>query len=169
MKYFTREWFQGDLTEAQCARVASAYGDHLLSIADRLPVDLYGLAASRSLFDAVPRRAIARRDMDLLALELVCRHPQTGYFGLDLMYCGVHWDWVDLDALSRRVRDTKSHILCHEVEVAAGGLLEQSFLFFPEDHVTIRFRAVEITHVPIDTTLQSPDGDPYMELYGAVC
>lgn len=169
MKHFTREWFQGDLTDAQCASVASAYGDHLASIANRLPVDLYGLAAGRSLFDALPRRAIARLDMNLLALELVCSHPQTGYFGLDLIYYGVGWDWVDLDALARRVRDTNSQILCHEVEAASSGILKHSFLFWPKDHVTIRFSGIEISHVPVDASLQSPDGDPYLEIDRAIC
>lgn len=167
MKYLTGEWHQGDLSEKDCAKVSRAYDERLASIANNLPPKLYELARNRGPLNGVIRRAVAERDLDFLILEMIIDDPVDGPRDVEITYLGIRWDWIDIEALARRARDPGTRILRHEVDMVSRLEFEHSFLFSPQDHVTIRFSDVAVSILPAGEGRQVEEGDPFLEGEGA--
>lgn len=163
MKYLTREWHQGDLSEKDRTKVSTAYDERLASIANDLPPKLYELARNRGPLNGVIRRAVAERDLDFLILEMIIDDPVDGPCDVEITYLGIRWDWIDLKALARRARDPETRILRHEVDIVSPLEFEHSFLFSPQDHVTIRFSDVAVSAVPAGRRREIEEGDPFLE------
>lgn len=163
MKYFTREWHRGDLSEENRAKVSDAYDERLALIAGSLPPKLYDLARNRGALNGVIRRAVAERDLDFLILEMIIDDPFDGPCDVELTYLGIRWDWIDLKALARRARDPETRILRHEVDVVSPLQFEHSFLFSPQDHVTIRFSDIAVSKLPSGKRRELEEGDPFLE------
>lgn len=163
MKYFTREWQRGDLSEDDLARVSEAYDERLAAIAGSLPPGLRAFAENRGPLNGVLRRAVAERDLDFLILEMIVDDPEYGQCDMEISYLGLRWDWIDMGALARRARDPETRILCHEVDFISPTEFEHSFLFAPRDHVTIRFSDVAISRVAVGERTVEEEGFPFLE------
>ena len=100
MKYFTRAWATGGLTDEEYETVKPSYWRHFDRIKESLPEELATFATKISMHDGLIRRVLVDREADTLALEMLCGDLQVGYFDLDLVYGQVDWDVVDLSAWS---------------------------------------------------------------------
>ena len=111
MKYFTRAWATGGLTDADYETVLPSYWRHFDRIKGSLPAPLVTFATKLSIHDGLIRRVVVDQEADTLALELLCGDLQIGYFDLDLVYGHVDWGVLDLVALARRANDRETEIL----------------------------------------------------------
>jgi hypothetical protein len=145
MRFFTPEWFRGDLTDAEYERTIQQYGDHLAAVRNRLPSRLVQLIDNVSLHDALVRRAILRDGA--LRLELRAGDLQKGYSNLTLLY-------GDVVALRGRpsvndiIDDELPEIVEDEVDVAVLRVFEHRLLFASEGELVIQFRDFDFSSVP---------------------
>jgi hypothetical protein len=111
MKYFTRQWANGELPDEAYDATVRAYADHIAQLLPRLPRPLAILARDVSLHDALVRCVVVDRTSDKICLELLCGDLQAGYYDLDVTYLGVHWETLKEETLARRVRDPGTELL----------------------------------------------------------
>ncbi len=160
MKYFTRAWASGDLSDTEQEQILESYQEHLSRHRSVLSGNIAKLATRISLHDGLVRRVVIDRRTVELKLELLCGDNQVGYFDLDLTYRGVQWDGFDLEVLERRARDRRTEILYDEVDVLSDGVFEHALLFWPEDEVSIRFYELDIVKTVRDEPSIAFAGDP---------
>lgn len=167
MKYFTRAWATGGLTDADYESVLPSYRRHFDRIEGSLPAGLITLARELSIHDGLIRRVVVDRQADTLALELLCGDLQIGYFDLDLVYGQVDWGVVDIIALARRAEDRDTEILYDEVDCQSKGVYEHRILFEPDDEIEIRFSRFELRKHPRKDRNLAPLKNRYIDRHEA--
>jgi hypothetical protein len=166
MKFFTRAWAVGELSDAAFNETIAEYERHLDGLAPRLPATIRCLARELNLHDGLIRRAVYDRSGRELRLELRCGDNQMGYFDLDLMYFGAILDQADITALQGAARDSETEVWYDEVDLAGDGAFLHRVLFHPSRECEIMFRALGLRLLPrADRSLPGfPDryveGDP---------
>ncbi len=149
MKFFTRAWANGELSDEDAEAIRGSYQMYLDNLVPKLPETLKSLAiGDPSLHDGLIHKVIIDTGANSLEFILCCGDLQTGYFDVDLVYSGVDWSVLDIQALKRRARDPETEILYDEVGQVAEGVYEHRILFWPEDEISIRFSRLERTTKP---------------------
>jgi hypothetical protein len=164
MKFFTREWANGDLPDERFADVRAKYWQHINSLLPNLPESVTQLAKQINLHDSLVRRVVLNRGTRNLALELRCGDLQTGYFDLDLIYSGVVLETLDFTTLVKRARDRQTELLYHEVDLNEDGNYAHRILFWPEGEISIIFSALQINQVKRLNRSIPYIEDPYLEI-----
>jgi hypothetical protein len=147
MKYFTRQWANGELPDEAYDAAVRAYADHIAQLLPRLPKPLAILARDVSLHDALVRCVVVDRTSDKICLGLLCGDLQAGYFDLDVTYLGVHWEALELETLARRARDPGTELLWDELSETSSGHFRHDILFSPNDEVSLEFSGLELRQV----------------------
>jgi len=148
MKYFTRDWALGEMSERDSAVRRDAYWRHIDSLVAQLPATVRRLAKHVNLHDGLVRRALVDRRAGSLALELRCGDLQVGYSDTDLVYSGVDFSSVDLALLEKRAGDPETELLYDEVDLDDAGRFVHRISFEPHGEVDIRFSALRIREIP---------------------
>jgi hypothetical protein len=142
MRWFTREWRQGELSDATYEAAIADYQRNLAEIQDSLPSDLRLLTdggGSISLHDG--RFIGVRKEVgtsSTLLVDIACQDMQQGNL------IGNTWDYPDLrvrlvylksellepsqERIASTLRDPRTEILHGEIEVVAGGVFEHRML-----------------------------------------
>jgi len=164
MKFFTREWAEGLLTDDEAANRAKDYRAHLAAVFHNLPLAAQELASEISIHDGLIRRVEVNRSSGSVLLQLLCGDQQVGYFDLDLLYTGGDVASLDTETLARLSRDRRSEALYDELDRLDASTFEHRILFYPNGEVAITFRQLTISRKPrADRSLEFL-GDPYAEV-----
>lgn len=148
MRYFTRQWLDGELSDADYENSIASYERRLQFVSPLLPSVLREFVSTMSLHDALVRRAVFRRADGSLLLLLRAGDLQKGYVDLTLRYLRVsRLDGVPSPA-SVLAADG-AEIVQDEVDVSdTGDEFEHRLLFAPEGELGITFGGFEFDVAP---------------------
>ncbi len=142
MKWFTREWTRGQLSDAEDDAVPALYAEHLDQIEDQLSAGARDLARNLNVHDG--RVKGWRQANKTIELDVVVGDLQAGYQRVLLTFEG-----------SKLVRPTslddlgfgnlRTEILYDEVDVTDSGAFEYRLLVWPDGEIAIRFDSVVVT------------------------
>ncbi len=100
MKYFTEDWFRGNLPETVIDQKIEEYNDYLDKIFMAMPFPLKILSKSISLHDAIIEKVSFNKKENVAVFELLCGDLQIGYFSLILTYLRIHK--IDLELFEKK-------------------------------------------------------------------
>ena len=138
VRFFTRGWHQGDLSDEEYEQTVRDYDAHLEAISARLPDPVVALARGVNLHDAVIERVEWEPASARLVLRLVTRTSGSRQ-AVTLTYSDAMLGDQRLDVLKNVARDRKTEILYSEVDLGEDGVLAHRLLFWPRDELTIDF------------------------------
>jgi hypothetical protein len=142
MRFLTRAWHSGTMSDAEAEAVADAYRRHLASIKAVLPAAVRALADNLNLHDARIRRVALDADAREVRLDLRCGDRARGYEDVALTYIDAELEPAAVAALRAATEDTATELLYDEVDLAGGRRFSHRFLFWP-------YREVEITYADV--------------------
>jgi Protein of unknown function (DUF4085) len=141
MKFFTRAWATGELTDEEYARVPDAYWNYLAAL--HLPPAVAALSKI-NLHDAHILAVDHQSEHSLLTLRFRCGDLQRGYSDVTLAFSYVTVDLATADTLRRAVRPARVEVLYDEIDRS-----DQSFnyrlLLYPDGEVSFQFQQVDVT------------------------
>lgn len=139
MRFFTREWKNGELTDEEYDAVVPAYWQHYAEIASKLPTTVQQFSPTISLHDGLPW--YARVDRTALTLEIIsrCGDQQVGYFDLALRYRLTSVRAECIAAVARMVADSEAEMFYDEFDLAPHGQYVHRILLWPTDELAIEF------------------------------
>jgi hypothetical protein len=164
MRFLTRQWHRGGLSDAESDAVVEAYRRHLEALLPVMPATVRELAQWVSLHDGRFRGAQVHRSAGTLTLELRCGDLQRGYFDVDLTCGGVNFASSTLADLAAAVRNTKSECLADEIDTADDGSWLHRILIDPDREVTIAFGTLNLHVSPRPDRGFKRRSEPYVEL-----
>jgi hypothetical protein len=141
MKFFTRPWINGELTDDQAAEVPEAYQRYLATL--KLPPSIEALSKINP-HDAHLLGVEHQPDRSHLMLRLRCGDLQRGYSDVTLDFTQVTVDDATLDTLRRAVRPASVEVLYDEVD-RLSQCFEYRLILYPTSEATFVFQQVEIT------------------------
>jgi hypothetical protein len=146
MRFFTREWHDGELSDGEYENVISSYNAHFEEIRAQLPARLVELVGTISLNDAEVRSAI--HEDHVLQIDLRAGDLQVGYCDLQLRYIEVlHLDgWPSLMEVFGQ---DSAEIVEDEIDASGSGEFEHRLLFSPNGEIFVRFRDFDFTLAPV--------------------
>jgi hypothetical protein len=142
MKFFTRNWLGGDMSDEQANAIAPAYRRHLETL--DLPQPLRDLVALNP-HDARILGVDHDPSANTLTVRLRGGDLQAGYFDARLHFAGVSIRPADAAALAR----AGVEILYDEVDRPAPGGYEYRLLLHPTGEVAFHFNNVAIARHPV--------------------
>jgi hypothetical protein len=145
MRFFTPEWFSGDMTDAEYERIIQKYAEHFACVRNDLPSRLIEFVDNVSLHDALVRRATLRDEA--FQLELRAGDLQKGYSDLTLLYGDVvavlgHPSVKDI------INNELPEIVEDEIDVGDLGVFEHRLLFASDGELVIQFRSFAFSSLP---------------------
>ncbi len=146
MKFFTRGWVHGDMTDEEAEAVAPTYLRHLDAINLPQPV--------RELADLNPHDAYIldvehEPSAGTLRLRLRCGDKQDGYFDAMVDFSGVTIRPAHLTALIEAKRPEKYEILYDEVDRVDADAFEYRLLLAPVGEIVLQFRNVTVIRLGV--------------------
>lgn len=145
MRFFTREWINGELEDEAADTVVLAYRRHLEALG--LPNTIKKLAELNS-HDGYVLDVELEASENSLRIRLRCGDLQVGYFDAELTFKNVKMSPTDLSTLAQAQRSAGFEILYDEVDREAGAFMYR-LLFQPAGEVSIRFSDVAIVRMPV--------------------
>jgi hypothetical protein len=151
MKYFTSEWCNGELSDAEYERAREAYQQHYAALEPSLPEAVRQISAL-PLHDAFIERATFDRRSRFLVLEFLGGDFQVGYSSIVLTYSEAQFA---VPALVAIVGDLETEFLYDEIDSLPDGFYQHSIIFWPGHRdIDIGFRSVSISQAPrVDRTV----------------
>ncbi len=138
MKYFTRGWTNGELSDKEAEGMPELYRKHISEISPRLPPSIAKLAAI-NLHDTIIEQVRLNEKAKTFSFVLVAGDLQRGYWGVDLKYSGVQIGDSYLQILRERTRDRETCILYDELDAEDDGHFVHRLLFWPQGEISIWF------------------------------
>lgn len=148
MKYFTREWCHGNVSEEESDRIVESYWSHIDRISERLPDKLVVLAKEVSLHDGLIRRIYLDSSSKHLELDLVCGDLQVGYFDLELKYEGLEIEDYFPTLLDAIFKHTKIEVCHDEVDIDNSNRIVHRTIFYPEYEIELVTDSLTYSKVP---------------------
>jgi hypothetical protein len=145
MRFFTPEWFSGDMTDTEYELTIQKYVDHLALVRKELPSRLIEFVDNTSLHDALVRRAILRDTT--FQIELRAGDLQRGYSDLTLFYGGVV-AVVGRPSVMDIIDDELPEIIEDEIDIVDLGVFEHRLLFASNGEIMIQFRNFDFLSFP---------------------
>lgn len=154
MKWFTREWLDGQLPDAEADARQRAYAAYIDSISERLPPAVLDLARPRhphaSISDALVDRIIVEDGARRISMRLLNGELQVGYGKLDIEFEDAELVEPGIERLSELLAAARTEFVRSEVEfIGAGERLEIRFLLWPEGEIAIRSAGITTAWHPI--------------------
>lgn len=148
MRYFTRGWANGELTDDEVEKVREAYEKRLAEIASRLPSAVTRLEQGVSLHDALIESVRWTPSVAELRLTLVAGDLEVGYHAIQLTYRGAVLGNHRIESLRNVAHNREACVLYDEVDIADDGTLAHRLLFWPNEEVAIDFRELQYACTP---------------------
>jgi hypothetical protein len=145
MRFFTKEWLRGELTDAAFKAAPAAYRHHLTT--QRFPPDVL-LLSDVDIHDGLLLDMKHEPASAQLMLQLRCGDLQRGYFDLHIQYSGVTRDSESLSVLHFAMQDPKDEFLYDELD-RAGDRFEHRCILSSHREVCIAFTTVEVKSQPV--------------------
>ena len=147
MKFFTRAWLNGEMSDEQFDAVPDSYWRYLTSL--QLPPPIAALSEFNP-HDAYVLELEYEPDYSTLKLRLRCGDLQVGYSDVVLAFSQVTVDPESLDTLRRALRPSEVEVLYEEVD-RSDDRFEYRLIFFPDGEASIQFHEVSITRRSVAT------------------
>ncbi len=147
MKFFTREWHAGEMSDEESERIVSDYWAYIDTLLPSLPPSVATLAREINLHDGLIHRVLIQPEQKQLELGLRCGDLQVGYFNLDLTYSEVRMDLLDIPFLQGLAQNRQTEMLYDEVDLEDDDYVHR-LLFWPEGEIAIVFRGLQIVRTP---------------------
>jgi hypothetical protein len=143
VKWFTREWRDGALSDAEADSRPQTYAAHIESISDRLSPAVLALARPRQPHDSVDDALVDRIVVDertrRVSLRLLNGDLQAGYGKLSIEFVDADLVAPSIDRLRTLLAATRTEFIRTEVElIGVGRGLEVRFLLWPDGELVIR-------------------------------
>ncbi|HXE58829.1 MAG TPA: hypothetical protein VNK43_12580 [Gemmatimonadales bacterium] len=148
MQFFTPEWHEADLPQAETDAVFAAYDRHLEAIWPRLHATVRVLANDLVLQDALIRRVVLDRGEREFRLELRAGDDHAGYFDADLTYLGAVVDAADVARFAAAARDPETELLYDELDLGDQDTFVHRLLFWPYRECEVLFSALALRVAP---------------------
>jgi hypothetical protein len=142
MKFFTREWATGGLSDDEFESVAKRYQDHLERL--DLPAEVFRLA-NVDLHDGVVNRV--EEAAEELELTFVTGDQQGGYFETIITYANPLAWGATMTFLQFAAGNSEYEVLEHEVDRLGSSFIHH-VLFSSNDEAAIVFSSVAVTQIP---------------------
>jgi hypothetical protein len=160
MKFFTPEYYQGEMTSRECKAVWEAYEHHLMTLQDVLPPHVLELARLYGVDDGLIVDYSLDAPGETQTLILRCGDGPTGYYNLVLTYSGAEMsdeDTATLARLAQMHRDgIHGDIAWHEVDITDDGRVEHRIIFhgnswykIPYQEIAVRCDALIWEKIPV--------------------
>jgi hypothetical protein len=140
VRYFTRGWASGELSDQESNSARDAYWAHVAEITPRLPPEMVRMIRDVRLHDAIIEQVVWNPDGKKLELALVATSAQDECIGVKLSYGGAMLGAKRVDALRRAALSRETELPYDEVDIDDEGVLSHRLLFHPCEEVSIDFR-----------------------------
>jgi hypothetical protein len=141
MKFFTRAWINGELTDEQSATLPNAYWRYLATLG--LPPPIVALSKLNP-HDGFVLAVDYQSERSQFTLRLRCGDLQRGYSDVTLAFSDAIVDVATLDTLRCAIRPARVEVLYGEID-RSGDYFVYRLLLYPDDEASIQFRQVDIT------------------------
>jgi hypothetical protein len=149
MRYFTRQWQNGELSDDAFESAVTAYQSHLMGIKDDLPAMLRDLVSAVPLHDGIVSMITLAKGTLLVVLR--AGDLQVGYFDVTLIYRDLK-DFIVLPSAATVFEATHPEIIADEVDLAGSSPeFEHRFLLDPIGEMLVRFGGFEYVKVETDS------------------
>jgi hypothetical protein len=145
VRFFTKEWLRGELTDAAFEAVPAAYHLHLATL--QLPDDVSALSAV-DIHDGLLLAVQYERQSAELIIRLRCGNLQRGYSDLSIKYSGAALDSSSLSVLHEAVRVPKDEFLFDEVD-RRDERFEHRVILSSHREVCVTFATVTVDALPV--------------------
>lgn len=140
MRFFTRGWVNGELSDEESDRARDAYWARVEEITPRLPRELVRMVREVHLHDGLIEQVVWNPREKKLLLALVATDAQGECISVNLSYGGAMLGDSRIDAIRRAALSRETELLYDEVDIDEDGVLSHRILFEPCEEVTIDFR-----------------------------
>ncbi len=147
MRFFTKQWHGGELSDAAFDAVPAAYRHHLSSLA--LPPEVLAICDLDN-HDGLILDAEHEPQLTELTLRLRCGDLQRGYFDLHIKYLGAILDSASLSVLRQAMQLPKDEILYDEVD-RAGTRFVHRYLLSSHEEIMVTFLTVTVSSTPVSS------------------
>jgi hypothetical protein len=145
MRFFSKEWLSGELSDEVFEATPSAYRLHLAAL--RLPPDLVALSEV-NVHDGWVLDVRDWPESAELTLRFRCGDLQRGYWDLSITYSGARVDDTSLSVLRDALRVPKDEILYGEVD-RVGHEYQHRFILSSLREAAVTFTAVTMASFPV--------------------
>jgi hypothetical protein len=162
VRWFTREWQDGELSDEEAEARDPAYAAYVRSIADRLPERLRAFALATEAAMSVHDALVDQADLDIAAgrIELLLLNGdlQAGYGKLRLTFLDAELVEPSVERLRDLLTNRRTEFLRQELELdetlpaTPYGI---RFLLWPEGQIAIRCRDLQIEWHSIEDNSRS--------------
>lgn len=142
MKYFTKEWCYGYLTEKKIITQKKSYEDYIASIYHKLPFSLKILYEGISLHDGALMKICFDNNKHILILKGVFGDLQVGYFLLEIKYLKVQN--LHDEFLKNVFKNQRIEILSHEIEMLSKEHYSHRMIFNTRNEIEIIFSDMQL-------------------------
>jgi hypothetical protein len=149
LKFFTRLWASGGLTNEETDRIRDAYWNSIETLLPHLPTQLAALATT-NLHDSLPESVIVDRINKSILLTVLAGDLSSGYFKLTITYYDVDIDDIDISTFSHVLGHPNSELLFDEVDIVNEGKFVHRILFYPYGEFTITFSSINIERAEVN-------------------
>lgn len=148
MRYFTRGWASGELSDDESDEANEAYRARVAEITPRLPPAMVRLAHEISVHDGIIEQVIWNSHLNRLQLTLVCTDAHQNYIQTHLTYSGAMLGPSRIESLQRAALSRETELLYDEVDIDDDSVFSHRLLFDPCEEVTIEFKELELVVSP---------------------
>ena len=149
MRYFTRAWVDGDITEEESDAARAAYRRRIETIAPRLPPGILKLSRWLSLNDALFKTVQFDLKTETLLLRLRCGELRLGYYDLFLRYSQVTVIDQTPQGLFDLVYVAGVEVLYDEIDVTDDARFEQRMILWPSGEFAVSCAQFAFSLVPV--------------------
>ncbi len=142
MKYFTREWCSGGLSDEENDRIWEDYKKYIKDIYWKLPFVLKILTNDISLHDGIIKKTYFYVKEGVLEFSGIFGDLQIGYFGLNIKYFDVYK--MDTAFLKSLFYKEKAEILYDEIEILPDNKYSHKLIFTNGKEMEIIFNDIEL-------------------------
>jgi hypothetical protein len=140
MRYFTRGWANGELSDEEEDSTPKAYWKHIEGLLPTVPAAVARLAKTNLHDGLIARVRLDRRRKTLVLVLIVRNDGDRSCSEITLNYAGVAMSDRYVETLTARARDRESCVLYDEIDSEPDGSYVHRFLFWPEGEISVWFR-----------------------------
>lgn len=146
MRFFSKQWLSGELSDDEYDAMPEDYWRHVASL--QLPPDVLALSQV-NVHDARALDVSEEARASRLSIRLRCGDLQCGYSQVHIVYANGRIDGALLAQLQRATTMPLDEILYDEVD-RAGERFEHHFIFASKTEISISFGSVAIIVQPLE-------------------
>jgi hypothetical protein len=146
MKYFTREYQNGHLTDNEVDKRRFDYNLHINAIHSNLTDNIKSFIKEINLHDGIIQLVKVNRNSDNLSFMIRCGDLQVGYYDAEITYVGIDLNNTNLESIRAVAIAKNEEILYDEFDID-DGYFTHCYLCYPKYEFMIRFKDLRFSRV----------------------